>query len=115
MSHDSLICVTVRCGDCFVPARDLAGPRHWPSLTAAVAELSGPPWGWSATLDTQICGTCLARQRCRSVDHDWGSWTEIPDLGLEEDLLLRVCERCGLDQVVAADCLGRPSTARRSA
>lgn len=124
MSHDSVICVTVRCSSCLVPAqkhdldrpdRLLAGARHWPSLTAAVAELSGPAWGWAATLDSQICSACLARQRCQSIGHDWGSWTDLTDLGLDEDLYLRLCERCGLDQVIPADCLGRPATTPRSA
>lgn len=123
MSHDSVTCVTVRCSSCQVPAHKhdldrpghgLDGPQHWPSLDAAVAELSGPSWGWAASRDSQICSACLNRRQCQSVGHDWGTWTDLSDLGLDEDLLLRLCERCGLDQVLAADCFGRPATTSRS-
>jgi hypothetical protein len=94
----------VRCGGCGIPAAASGRVWHWPSRPAAVSELSGPAWGWSATSDLQVCRGCLARRRCAQVGHDWDGWQAAEGIE-EEDLSVRVCGRCGDDELVPTDCL----------
>jgi hypothetical protein len=112
MSYETTLCVVVRCSMCSTWACDLRAPRHWPSLTAAVEELAGPAWCWFATSQVQICSDCASRlrlqrpvRRCVEGRHQWQAWTELTLPELEELVCERVCTHCGIDQVVAAECL----------
>jgi hypothetical protein len=86
---------------------DPAGsPQHWPSAAQALADLSGPTWGWLADSDTQLCAACLAALTCQARGHHWGQWQELPE-ACEPDgehLLIRLCARCGRDEVTGASC-----------
>lgn len=105
MSHNSLACVVVRCDGCGTPALSASGEvMHWPDLAAAVGELSGPPWGWIATAEEQTCAACQARRECGRLGHEWGAWVELGALDPEE-LVIRVCDRCGRDEVTDSCCL----------
>jgi hypothetical protein len=108
---DTASCIVVRCDCCQIPASVAGRPWHWPSRATAVSDLAGAAWGWSATADVQVCGACLARRRCDEVGHDWDPWQELP--GLEaEDVSIRVCARCGLDERISTDCLAPRSGSR---
>jgi len=112
MSIESVLCVTPRCDRCLVPALDPTGaPHHWPSVADALADLSGPTWGWLADGDTQLCATCLAALTCQARGHDWGRWQELPEACDPdgEDLIIRVCARCGRDEVASTDCVSTGS------
>ncbi len=115
MTIESTVCVTARCDRCHVRASDATGtPHHWATEAAAITDLSGPPWGWLAASGTQICPACLAALTCQSRGHDWGRWQELPEACDPdgEDLLIRVCARCGRDEVTSPTCL-TPAGAHR--
>ncbi len=108
MTIESTVCVTPRCDRCHVPALDPAGTaHHWPTEAAALTDLSGPVWGWLAAPGTQICSACLAALTCQARGHDWGRWQDLPQAcGPDgEDLLIRLCTRCGRDEVTDSACL----------
>ena len=108
MTIESTPCVTTRCDRCHVPALDEAGTvHHWPTTADAISALSGPAWGWLADSGTQICPGCLAALTCQARGHDWGRWQELPEACDPdgEDLLIRVCVRCGRDEVTSPTCM----------
>lgn len=116
MAHHVTLCVVVICDRCHVPALNPDGTaQHWPSLEQAVAELSGPPWSWSASASSQTCAACLDVLACLERDHDWGDWQTMEHLG-EPGLAVRRCDRCGRDEVAPTYCLApAPRLTLRSA
>lgn len=105
MAHDTTVCITVECDHCKVRAANSAGyPAHWATLAEALADLSGPAWGWSASSSSQTCAHCVQLMACRAAGHDWGEWQDMRWLG-EAELAIRICQRCGRDEVVALECL----------
>ena len=124
MSIETTSCITPRCDRCRVPAMNAAGTLPPPpAATEALADLSGPTWGWLAGSGTQICPACLAalaaaaneRGVARALSfHNWGRWQELPQACEPdgEDLLIRVCVRCGRDEVTSPSCLTPTGTNR---
>ena len=115
MSIETTSCITPRCDRCRVPAMNAAGTLPPPpAATEALADLSGPTWGWLADSGTQICPACLAALTCQARGHDWCRWQELPQACEPdgEDLLIRVCVRCGRDEVTSPSCLTPTGTNR---
>lgn len=107
MSHDVALCVTIHCDRCLAPASSPDGPpRHWLDLATALRDL-GATLGWEASARQQICPSCVQTVTCQNVGHDWGPWRSMLPLG-EKDLALRLCERCGQDEVASLDCFEPP-------
>lgn len=105
MAHDVVLCVTVSCDRCHMPAQGPVGtPQHWDSIEAALAGLSGPRWSWEAASSSQTCAACVNASRCLTRGHDWGDWQSMATLG-EPDLAIRLCASCGRDEVASAECL----------
>ncbi len=88
MVHGVTSCVTVRCDRCHDAARGVDGrPGHW-----SVDEQSG------------TCPACVAVPTCLHRGHDWACWQSMRLLG-EPSLVMRLCLRCGRDEVTGTDTL----------
>ena len=105
MAHTSTSCVFAVCDRCHLTALDSDGsPHHWRSFEEAIAELGAPPWSWSASSSSQVCASCLNALHCLELGHDWADWQSMDALG-EPDLAIRLCARCGRDEVTSAECV----------
>lgn len=109
MSITNFTAYVVACDRCGTVATLEARVAQWRDPERAVSDLCGPVMGWLATAVTQICPQCLARAVCASRGHEWSGWGEIPEL-LEPPpgarLWIRMCGRCGADEVTEAEALG---------
>ena len=108
--------IAVSCDACSRPARRYGTTHRWHSRAAAISDLSGPTWGWSATSELLVCARCLAQRICERTGHDWSGWQDLgpderqaigdardPDL---QDWSLRNCYRCRVQEVGWAGPLG---------
>lgn len=105
MSAFAVVWVSVCCDRCLLPGDVRAGPaRPLAHLGAARADLSGPSWGWEASTATQMCARCVRALVCQNRGHDWEDWQphrERAGGDTYDELALRVCVRCGQDDVTA--------------
>jgi hypothetical protein len=98
-------CVTADCDRCGQACwRDWDYQPHWPTETAALAELTTT--GWRVTGTRLVCGECVAVLACQTHGHEFTPWQPClwdPRLpghpahprGGSCGLRYRSCERCG--------------------
>ncbi|MHA6513400.1 hypothetical protein [Tessaracoccus sp. Z1128] len=99
MAIDLELCVSVRCDHCPVVVQDAAGRLHyWPSIEAAIHDLSGRPEPWHLTPDHATCPGCRAAAICEEQGHRWGNWKPLDFLG-EPALIIHFCKRCDANEV----------------
>lgn len=112
MTLESVVRVVATCDRCGQVARAGEQVVQWVDEEAALRDLSGPVMGWIACAQTQICGGCVARSVCGSRGHAWGEWAPVP-AALEPpagtSLVIRVCGRCGRDDVGEVETWMRPA------
>lgn len=78
--------------------RSAAGTRH-------VGEWDGSAGAGSLLIAAERGGGSDP-SRFGRVQHAWGPWTPVTEGEVDEELAERSCVLCGVDQVVADDCLG---------
>lgn len=99
MSFDTTMCFVVTCDTCnTVPSVD-GHPCHWTTVTAAREVHTSQGWLFDGT--RAECPACQLRRACSDHGHQWSAWQALSAI-VEEGagLLIRVCARCGRDEVV---------------
>ena len=102
--------VGIQCDSCLASVTDHDGAvRCWAAGEDIDAVLAREHAEWvSLGGGGHRCPRCVARQGCVSVGHDWDEWEPIAHT--EDELVVRVCLRCGEDHIVPAYALAPART-----
>ena len=103
MAYEDVVCVRVRCDRCLVPGVTTTGQiRHWDQVGSALVELGS--LGWEVNGQVQICSRCVAARECEQGGHDWDDWRPVGPV--DPELSIRLCGRCGRDEVAVSTGVG---------
>lgn len=69
-------------------------PRLWRRLEQAIAELTGPVWGWQARSAELVCASCLLGEQCQRGGHQWSKWKPLAWFGGDPGDVIRFCDVC---------------------
>lgn len=87
------------CHACSVPALGNDGSiKRWPTLAAALEQLTSDLWGWQQQNGHLVCAACVLAERCVRDGHQWSKWKSLACLGGDAGELIRFCDVCGTNQ-----------------